>query len=99
MRGQKFFKIFFEEKQLPDEHWELVAEDGTPNYIGTDVVIEHLTMDGAANYFGPDVYRKIEDTIRMIDFKNGNVNHYLHFLACGLAGANPELPENKYRKE
>lgn len=99
MRGQKFFKVFFEEKGLPEVTWELTNKEGYLNMIGNDVVIEHLTMDNAAGYFGADTYQKIEDTIRQIDFKNGDVNHYLHYLACMLTNSDPEAELNKYRKE
>lgn len=76
--SKQYLETFFEEKQLPEESWEIVAEDGTPHFIDTEVVKEAILNCGSQEQ------KKIADVIRKIDFQNGNVNDFLKHLAKGL---------------
>lgn len=75
-----YLTTFFEEKDLPEATWEITSKDGTWNYINNGVVIDHiLTTHGQERC-------EIEEVIRKIDFQNGDVNHFLRFLAGVLVG-------------
>ena len=59
--------------------FEKMSSDGTPHILDTEVVIEHIgiTTD--------EERKKIEDTIRKIDFQNGDLNHFFDHLAGAIA--------------
>lgn len=76
--SKQYLTTFFEEKQLPSASWELTSEDGTTHWIDSDVVIEHIMIAPS------EEQKKIADVIRQIDFKNGDVNHFLKHLAQAL---------------
>jgi len=76
--SKQYLETFFEEKNLPFESWEVIAEDGTPHFIDSDVVVEAIL--NCPNH----EQKKIADVIRRIDFANGNVNDFLKHLAKGL---------------
>jgi hypothetical protein len=69
-----YLERFFEEKEIRIEHWEIEV-NGMTNFIDTEFVIELI--------FGAPDHEKeqIANTLRKIDFANGNVNHFLKFLA------------------
>jgi hypothetical protein len=72
---QFWAETFFEEKQLPIEELEIECA-GSTHFIDTEFVQELIIKST------PDKELKtIKDTIVKIDFKNGDVNHYLKFLA------------------
>jgi hypothetical protein len=73
--SKAYLERFFEEKDLAYESWSIASEDGTEHLIDTDYVIESIFATSKTEQ------TKIADTIRKIDFANGNVNHYLKFLA------------------
>ena len=72
---QRNLENFFEEKNLPYESWDII-HDGTSHFIDTDFVIELILKST-----GTEQQKKIRNQITKIDFMNGNVNHYLKFLA------------------
>lgn len=80
--SKAYLRTFFEEKQLPFQAWEITADDGEIHFIDTDVVKE--TIFNAA---APAEIKTIADTIRRIDFANGDVNHFLKHLAKGMIEA------------
>jgi len=71
----KYLKMFFAEKDLTDESWELADNNGTMHIISTGVVLEHFTLMGKAEA------DQIANTLRKIDFYNGDVNDFLKHLA------------------
>lgn len=71
---QKYFDLFFDEKQLPYELFE-IEHQGQMHFIDTDFVIELIKGAPAAEQ------KQIRNTLVKIDFANGNVNHFLKFLA------------------
>jgi len=74
-----FFNRFFDEKNLENRIYEVVAPQGTMNFIETDMVIAKIkTTQG-------EEAQKIETVLRTIDFKNGNVHHFLNHIAQAMA--------------
>ena len=75
----KFFQAFFSEKDLENRVYEVAAPGGTMNLIQTDMVIAKIkTTQG-------EEAKKIEAILRQIDFKNGDVHHFLAHLAQAMA--------------
>lgn len=81
----KYLEVFFEEKQLTPQSWEIEGNDGMTHFIDSDVVIEAIM--GAP----PEEQEQIANTIRKIDFVNGDVNDFLKHLATALVnGGQPQ---------
>ncbi len=74
-----FFNTFFSEKALAPRVFDVTDSKGLSHSIPSEVVIE--AIHGTRG----DERRKIESTLRRIDFANGDVNHFLAHLARGLA--------------
>jgi hypothetical protein len=70
---------FFEEKEIPDKMFEVTDKNGVTHYIPNTVVIEFIAKTQGSER------KQIEDTLRKIDFKNGDVNHFLKHLATAIA--------------
>lgn len=77
MNIQQTLKTFFEEKQLLYKEWNFEV-NGTIHFIDNEFVIDLI-----CNYSSLLEQSKILDTIIMIDFKNGDINHFLEHLAKG----------------
>ena len=77
MKTATYLELFFEEKEIRYESWEIEAKDET-HFIDTDYVIESIKAAPAQEQ------DQIANTLRKIDFANGNVNHFLKFLAEAL---------------
>jgi hypothetical protein len=73
----KYLELFFEEKEIKYESWEIEHNDNI-HFIDTDYVIEAIKTAPA------EEKEQIANTLRKIDFVNGNVNHFLKFLAEAL---------------
>ena len=70
-----YLDTFFEEKQLPSELFKLTDTLGTLHIMDTEAIIEIIKS-------APEREQKvIADTLRKIDFVNGDVMKYLKFLA------------------
>lgn len=78
MTFEKWFQTFLEEKNLPEEVWNLTAPDGTFHIIGTETVIDHIRIAPASEQ------AQIRDILIKIDFANRDVNHFFKHLAQGL---------------
>jgi len=74
-----FFDMFFKEKNVPYKVFDVTDSQGITHSIPNEVVINMIKQTRGREK------AKIEETLRMIDFKNGDVNHYLQHLARGLA--------------
>ena len=76
---QKYFEDFFSEKDLAEKIYDVHSANGTPNVIPTSAVIAAIksTQGNEA--------KAIENTLRQIDFYNGDVHHYLEHMAQGIA--------------
>ena len=66
---------FFEEKELQYMEWT-VEHDGNIHFIDSDFIKEVII-----NSTPQHEQKQIVETITMIDFKNGDINHFLEFLA------------------
>ena len=75
-----YLKTFFAEKNLSERTYNLTSErDGAFHVIPSEMVIEMIhTTEGKERKF-------IEDTLRKIDFANGDVHHFLTHLAQQIA--------------
>jgi hypothetical protein len=73
-----YLKTFFGEKNLDSVIYEVEGPSGV-NHIPTECVIEAILI-------APRHEQKaIADTLRKIDFYNGDVHHYLRHLAQAIA--------------
>jgi len=75
---QKYLTDFFAEKEIPFKEFKITGKDNLPHYISTSVVIESIMNTSDAEQ------RQIAMVLRKIDYVNGNVQHFLKFLAHGL---------------
>lgn len=73
--ARTYLKNFFNEKLISYQLFEIMDQDGLTHFIDTDVVIEAILNASVKEQLS------ISNTIRRIDFINGNVNEYLKFLA------------------
>ena len=73
-----FITTFFAEKDLDDRIYE-VENDGTLNLISTADVIERI------GFTSGDERQKIENILRELDLRNGDVHHFLAHLAQAMA--------------
>lgn len=73
----KYLELFFEEKEIKFEAWE-IEHNGNIHFIDNEYVIEAIKAAPAREQ------DQIANTLRKIDFANGNVNHFLKFLAEAL---------------
>jgi len=74
-----YLNMFFKEKRIPDKMWDIEDKDGVTHTIPNAVVMEFIAATTGSER------RKIEDTLRKIDFANGDVNHFLKHLAGAIA--------------
>ena len=78
MASTKYLKTFFAEKNLDSRIYELNDADGTLHLVDSELVIDCIHN---ASEMDKDA---IADTIRKIDFANGDVHHFLKHLANAL---------------
>jgi hypothetical protein len=76
--SKRYLQVFFKEKDLPFQAWEIESSSGVVHMIDSEVVIEAVLNAPS------EEQEKIAAIIRQIDFKNGDVNHFLKHLAKGL---------------
>ena len=77
MTTKKYLETFFDEKEIRFESWE-IEHGGQTHFIDTEYVIEAIKIAPTHEQ------KQVADTLRKIDFANGNVNHFLKFLAEAL---------------
>jgi hypothetical protein len=78
-RKGTFLYNFFEEKDIPSKVFNIKDRRGVSHSIPNEVVVEHIALTKGSER------NKIEQILRQIDFKNGNVNHFLEHLAKAIA--------------
>jgi len=76
-KEHRYLTTFFAEKNLPLARWELVDNNGTVHHINNEVIIESLL-----NMHQSDLV-VICANIRKLDFLNGDINHFLRYVAIG----------------
>ena len=69
----------FKEKDLKPTTYHIVDSTGLEHSIPTQVVVEAIASTSGEERVS------IEDTIRKIDFSNGDLHHFLRHLSAGLA--------------
>jgi hypothetical protein len=74
-----YLNKFFAEKRIPSRMFEITDSHGVAHSIPNDVVVETIAQTSGREL------AQIENTIRQIDFKNGDVNHFLEHLAGAIA--------------
>ena len=74
-----YFENFFSEKNLSDELYEVEAPEGTLNFIESKAVIEKIKLTKGFEAI------TIEMILRAIDHKNGDIHHFLKYLAQTMA--------------
>ena len=74
-----YLKTYFAEKALTQRVYEVEAKGGTTNLIMTSEVI--YTLLNASD----EHQRKAADIIRKLDLKNGDIHHFLEFIAKSMA--------------
>jgi|TARA_B100000035_G_scaffold300773_1_gene296760 hypothetical protein len=83
MTTATFFNTFFEEKGLTEEIYEVEAKNdgifGATHLIPTTAVIERIKTTRG------EEAKKIEAILRELDFRNGDVHHFLRHLAQAMA--------------
>lgn len=79
MTTATYLSTFFAEKDLEERTYEATAPDGTLHLIPTGCVIEAIMRAPEGEQ------AQIAGVLRQIDFKNGNVHHFLNHLAGALA--------------
>lgn len=74
-----FITAFFSEKDLEDRIYEVDSPNGTLNLISTSNVIERIGLTSGQER------QKIEAILRELDFRNGDLHHFLGHLAQAMA--------------
>jgi hypothetical protein len=74
MTTMKYLSVFFEEKQLPYEMWE-IEHNEEMHFIDTDFVITLIQEAPKREQ------EQIAAQLRKLDFVNANINHFLKYLA------------------
>lgn len=79
MTTATYLRRFFAEKALDERTYVVNAPDGTAHFIPTGCVIESIQAAPAHEQ------EQIAGILRQIDFRNGDVHHFLNHLAGALA--------------
>lgn len=79
--NDKYLKAFFEEKDLQAECFTIEHKEQL-HLVESEAVIDLIKTSN------DEEKQKIVDTLRKIDFTNGNVIHYLKHLATGYVKTN-----------
>lgn len=76
----KYIKTLLEEKGISLNHTFEVESDGVfgNQYVPMEVLIEFIDS------LSPTIQGQIKNKLVMIDFKNGNVLHFLEYLSKGM---------------
>lgn len=72
----QFLRDFFAEKDIEPRIFEKTSRSGLTHMVPNEVVVEHMK-----HLEDPEIIKNLENTLRRIDFKNGDVNHFLEHLS------------------
>lgn len=79
MTFNKWLDTFLSEKNIDlEDSFELNSEDGSFNLFTYQVIVDFMKVTSKQEQ------KAIKDMLVMIDFKNGDVKHYLRHLAKAL---------------
>jgi hypothetical protein len=75
MSYNKWLDTFIEEKGIDlEDTFELKHSDGTTHTMPYGVVVEHIKIASS------EEQKQIKEVVVKIDFKNGDVRHFLRYL-------------------
>lgn len=77
MKNKTYITKFLEDKGIFENNIECLEEQGHFNLTWADLA-------NFINQMPANIQKTIENTMTMIDFKNGDYMHYLNFLANGM---------------
>lgn len=80
MKFDKWLDVFLEEKGIEDRMFE-IEHEGMIHLVEQEVLIDFIKS------MPNEMKRKMKDQFVIIDFKNGDVVHYLNHLAKGMVVA------------
>jgi len=76
--GEYLYK-FFQEKDIPEKDFKKTDKNRVTHFIPNAVVVEYIAQTRGSER------KQVEGIIRQIDFKNGDINHFLEHLAGAIA--------------
>lgn len=79
---KKYLETYFAEqsKVIPGEPFDFMSSNGDKHIMSYGIVIDTILSCPE-----DEGLKKIADTIRLIDFKDGDLGHYLRHLGRGIA--------------
>ena len=78
MDSKAYLKRFFEEKEIPNVQYEIEDKNGFVHLFDNEVVIDRILNTSTQEQ------NQIANVIRKIDFQNGDINHFLKYMANAL---------------
>lgn len=82
MQAKQALKFFFEEKEIEAKTFA-VEHNGTIHMVESEFL-----QDVIVNHTPPHEQEQVRAIIAQIDFRNGDVNHFLEHLATGYIRTN-----------
>lgn len=79
---KRYFDVFFKEKEVPYEMYEIEASDGNVHLIDSDTVIELIKGTSGREA------ETIRETIVKLDFANASLSPFLKSLATWYVATN-----------
>jgi len=75
---KQYFKDFFEEKDSIKDSFEITDSQGTLHVFDKQMVLAEILALPNKNQ------KQIRDRFVIIDFKNGDINHFIEYILKGL---------------
>lgn len=82
---EKWFRTFIDEKGLEEVEFMETVGDNIHVYDNYDVV------EWIVDYLNPADQSAVKDKLVMVDFKNGDVNHFLEYMGKGFVNQVHEI--------
>lgn len=74
---ENWFRTFIEEKELTYEDWYFEIK-GNPVWTNSNEAVEVI-----AKFKNKSTQESVRRQLVMLDFKNGDINHFLHYVIKG----------------
>ena len=75
---KSFYRKMVEEKGLIDTPLEIISKEKEKHYMTVETVIEFIENSPK------NIKNKIRNTMSLIDFKDGDLIHYMEYIAQGM---------------
>lgn len=75
---KSFYRKMVEEKGLIDTPLEIISKEKEKHYMTVETVIEFIENSPK------NIQDKIRNTMSLIDFKDGDLMHYMEYIAQGM---------------